>query len=206
MPEDNHSKAIMSQRENIVVTARTRFKEYGIRSVSVDDICKELGMSKKTFYQYFPGKDELVQAVLNDIVDSIESQAVQYMSGKSALECVRILSNMHEKVGDVHKQPPFNYDLQKYYPVLYKKYMRDVHESTKRILCKHLQQGVDEGIYRADLDVEICAVMYSLIQQAFIRNQEEIQGVSPKRLIRFTMDSFLRSILSEDGKMKLVES
>ena len=51
-------------RENILQVAIERMQQVGIRSVSVDDICHELGMSKKTFYVYFASKDDLVQAIL----------------------------------------------------------------------------------------------------------------------------------------------
>ena len=52
-------------RENILQVAIERMQQVGIRSVSVDDICHELCMSKKTFYVYFPSKDDLVQAILH---------------------------------------------------------------------------------------------------------------------------------------------
>ena len=52
-------------KEQILKVAIERMQQVGIRSVSVDDICHELGMSKKTFYVYFPSKDDLVQAILH---------------------------------------------------------------------------------------------------------------------------------------------
>ncbi|MBQ8099983.1 MAG: TetR/AcrR family transcriptional regulator [Paludibacteraceae bacterium] len=192
-------------KQQIITTALEQFKQYGIKSVSVDDLSRLLGMSKKTFYQYFPGKDELVAAVLESMNGAVRISAEHYMQGKSALECIRMLLDLHQKVGDVHKEPAFAYDLRKYYPQLYKQHVRNVHEGTKAILMRHLQQGIDEGIYRSDLDVETCAVMYSLIQQAFVRNEDEIRSVSPKRLMQFTMESFFRSIVSEEGVRRFEE-
>ena len=119
------------------------------------------------------------------------------MRGKTALECVKMMLDMHHNISDVHKEPAFGYDLRKYYPRLYKEHIREVQEDTKELLMRHLQQGKDEGVYREDLDVEMCAVMYSIIQQAFVRNADEIRTVSPKRLVRFTMESFFRSIISD---------
>ncbi len=54
----------MDIKEQITATAKELFLQYGIRSVSVDDICKELRMSKKTFYQYFGQKEELINHLL----------------------------------------------------------------------------------------------------------------------------------------------
>ena len=53
-----------NQKQQIIKTAGEMFFRIGIRSVSIDDICRELGMSKKTFYVYFAGKDELVAQLL----------------------------------------------------------------------------------------------------------------------------------------------
>ena len=188
------------QKEQIVRTALEQFKQYGIKSVSIDDLSRSLGISKKTFYLSFPGKEELVETVLERMRQGTKQMALAYMKGKTALECVRLLLNMHNKVSDVHKEPAFSYDLRKYYPQLYKEHVRIVHDETKEILMRHLQQGKNEGIYREDLDVEMCAVMYSIIQQAFIRNEYEIRTVSPKRLMRFIMESFFRSIVSEGSE------
>lgn len=188
------------QKQLIINKALEQFKQYGIKSVSVDDISRLMGMSKKTFYQYFPGKDELVAAALTQINENIRIASENYMKGKSALKCVSMLLDMPKKVGDVYKESSFVHDLRKYYPALYKEHIRNIHQSTKQILMQHLSQGVEEGIYRKDLDIETCAVMYSLIQQAFIRNQDEIRSVSAKRLLQFTMESFIRSIVSEEGK------
>ena len=191
------------QQKQIITTASKLFKQYGIKSVSVDDICREMGISKKTFYVYFPCKEEVVAGVLQSMNDDVKCNTAKYMLGKSAIECMLIIMTLHNKVSDVHKVPPFLYDLKKYYPKLYKKHIRNVHEETKGVLRKHLQQGVDEGVYRSDLDVETCAIMFSLIQQSIIRNEDEIQDVSPKRLVRFTLESFVRSIISEEGSRQI---
>ena len=187
------------QKQQIINLALEQFKRYGIRVVSIDDLSRLMGMSKKTFYLYFSGKDELVSAVLEQMIANVRTSAEKFMQGKSALDCIQLIMQMHSKVDDVHKEPNFGHDLRKYYPKLYKEHVSHVHQATKEILMRHLQQGIDEGIYRSDLDVETCAVMYSLIQQAFVRNEDEIKSISPKRLIKFTMDSFLRSIISEKG-------
>ena len=58
-----------NQKQQIIKTAGEMFFRLGIRSVSIDDICRELGMSKKTFYVYFAGKDELVAQLLQSNID-----------------------------------------------------------------------------------------------------------------------------------------
>ncbi len=193
------------QKELIINTALSKFKQYGIKSVSIDDICREMGMSKKTFYVYFPGKEELIMAVLEQMNADVERSADKFMEGKTALECITGLMDLHSRVSDVHKIPPFSYDLRKYYPKLYKEHVSNVHLGTKKILMQHLEKGKQEGVYREDLDVEMCAIMFSLIQQSLMQSESEVKNINMRRLARFTMDSFIRSIVSEEGSKKLAE-
>ena len=60
-------------REKIIASAQQKMGEVGIRSVSIDDICHELGMSKKTFYVYFGTKDDLIQAILDYHYEEVRS-------------------------------------------------------------------------------------------------------------------------------------
>ncbi|MBR1787003.1 MAG: TetR/AcrR family transcriptional regulator [Paludibacteraceae bacterium] len=186
-------------KQNILETSLELFKQYGIRSVSIDDICRRLGMSKKTFYQYFPGKTELVEEVLLFLQQRSLECAHKYTEGKSALECVRLLQKVHSNIEDVHDKPTFHYDLQKYYPKQYKQHLHNIHNNIRHILEQHLRQGIKEGLYRKSLDVEMCATMYSLIQYMFVQNENELKSVDVKRLMSFAISSFFRSIVSTEG-------
>jgi AcrR family transcriptional regulator len=191
------------QKVLIIKLATERFKQYGIRSVSVDDLCRELSISKKTFYKYFDNKETLVEAVLEQIKMSAQCLSEKFLKGKTTVECIRALMEMHKKVNLVHKMPPFDFDLEKYYPQLYKQYIEGIHSGIRIMLEQHLKQGVEEGIYRADIDVEIYAILYSMMQYAIMRNEDNVRTLNPSRLFRTFFDSFFRSILSEEG-MKAV--
>lgn len=186
-------------RSNILSVAQDLFIKHGIKSVSVDDICHEVGISKKTFYTYFKGKDEMLEQLIELHHNNAYENALRFMEGKSARDCISMLMNMHSKIGTSNKQPRISYDLQKYYPKLYKMHIHRIHLCTKDILTRHLVQGQQEGLYRRDLDIEMCTIMYSLIQLEIIRQGYELKGVNQKRLIRFIMESFFRSILSDEG-------
>ena len=186
-------------KHKIVETAFELFRQYGIRSVSIDDLCRSLGISKKTFYQYFPGKNELVEAVLLHLEHCGLELMSSYTDKKSAIEWVRHLQMIHSNIETVKDKPTFHYDLKKYYPQLYKKYVRNVYESIRHFLELHLRQGIKEGIYRKDLDVEMCAMMYSLIQYMFFQEEKEMENIDVKRLMNFAVSSFFRSILSSKG-------
>ncbi len=187
------------QREQIIQLAMKDFRHLGVRSMSVDDVSRQLGISKKTFYKYFANKEELVEAVLQSIRNNVVLYVTKFFKGKSAIECIRSLIELHAKVDSIHKDPPFEYDVKKYYPNLYKQHIQYVHDFTRQTLENHLRQGIEEGIYRKDLDVEMYALLFSLIQLGVMRNEDNICEVNPHRIIRTFFDSFFRSILSDEG-------
>ena len=193
------------QKQQIINTAFGKFCQYGIKSVSIDDICRELGMSKKTFYVYFPGKDELVKEVLIYMHKKHQEEVEKVLKGKSALECVRKVMQMQNKMGDVHKEPPLAYDLQKYYPAIYQEHIAHVRRGTRDFIMHHLEQGIAEGVYRKDLDVEMCAVFFVMVQQAYISNMNKVHNFSPKRVATFATDTFLKTVLSEEGMRQVEE-
>ena len=157
------------QRNKIIDLALERFKQYGIRSVSIDDLCHELGMSKKTFYVYFKQKDELVQDVLRSMHENHCNKIDQAFSGKSTLECVRQMMDFMQSFSDVHQEPPFAYDLQKYYPDLYREHIDQVRRTTRDFITRHLEQGITEGVYRSDLDIEMCSIFFCLCNKHIFR-------------------------------------
>lgn len=185
-------------RKNIITSAQDLFLRYGIKSVSVDEICHEIGISKKTFYQFFEGKNELIEELLKHKCKTVRENALAYMNGKTAKECVEMLMNMHNKVSTKRQQPKIVRDLQKYYPTLYKEHIHNIYMDTKDILSRHLEQGKAEKIYREDLDVEMCATMFSLIQLEIMRNGYELKDVNQKRFIGFILESFFKAIKNEE--------
>ena len=105
------------QRGHIIKTAGEMFFRLGIRSVSIDDICHELGMSKKTFYVYFESKDELVAQMLHANVEYIAQKMEDLMVLHDFRQLVaKFLKHQEAEKNDVRRVPQLVYDLKKYYP------------------------------------------------------------------------------------------
>ena len=166
-----------NQKQQIIKTAGEMFFRLGIRSVSIDDICRELGMSKKTFYVYFAGKDELVAQLLQ------------------------------AEKNDVRRVPQLVYDLKKYYPKQFAEFQKNTFRVQKEYLQAYLEQGLHDGYVRSDLDIELTAVLLAKIHSDAIRDFEQIEahGITMHQLSHTAMDIFVRGVLSEEG-MKLYES
>ena len=94
------------QRCNIIKTAGELFFRLGIRSISIDDICRELGMSKKTFYVYFASKDELIEQMLVANIRYMEDKMKELLEVKDFRQIVKLFIKRQEtEKNDVRRVP-----------------------------------------------------------------------------------------------------
>lgn len=91
-------------KEAIVNTARQMFEQYGLRSVSIDNVCKELGISKKTFYNYFEQKELLVNEVILAIKHENISRFAKHLKDKNAIDSLIVIIREIKKSEDC--EPP----------------------------------------------------------------------------------------------------
>ena len=196
------------QRSHIIKTAGELFFRLGIRSVSIDDICRELGMSKKTFYVYFESKDALIEQMLQANLDYMAGKMEELVAMKDFRQLVRVFIKRQEaEKNDVRRVPQLVYDLKKYYPRQFADFQVKCFETQKRYIMRFLEMGVQEGMVRADLDIELTAVLFAKIHGDAIRDFEVIEAHNHNmhRLAHTAMDIFVRGVLSEEG-MKLFEN
>ena len=190
------------QRAHIIKTAGELFFRLGIRSVSIDDICRELGMSKKTFYVYFASKDELIEQMLQANVDYIAGKLEELLVLHDFRKLVKVfLKRQQELKNDVRRVPQLVYDLKKYYPRQFADFQVKCFEMQKGYLIQYLEQGMKEGLVRANLNVELTAVLFAKIHSDALRDFEQIEAHnhSMHQLSHEAMDIFVRGILSEEG-------
>lgn len=141
--------------KNILEKVRLLYLKYGIKSITMDDVSRELGISKKTLYQYVCDKTDLVQKVLELEMNHRQCEYDSiYDEKKSAIE---ELIDVHRFVfKNLQKQnPSTEYDLKKYYPDLYKKFNEDRRKKVSETIKRNLIRGKEQGLYRADLNVDI---------------------------------------------------
>ena len=195
-------------RDDILQVAIKRMQQVGIRSVSIDDICHELGMSKKTFYVYFASKDALVEAILHKHEQKMAHDLDNALSKRTItqviVEWAKIAQTTQKK--DL-KTPAMMYDLEKYYPQLFSAHKKVMRATAEKILVQFLGKGVSEGIFRAEIDVEVVAMMFMDMQYRLLdlmtcgqMTKEEVHRIGHQR-----MDILMRGILSESGLEQLRE-
>ncbi|RMF24202.1 MAG: TetR/AcrR family transcriptional regulator [Bacteroidetes bacterium] len=150
----------MEVKNQILDTAETLFRRYGLRSVTMDDIARELGISKKTLYQHFANKSDLVEQVIRQSIDcerELIEQTVQ--SAGNALEEMVFLARF--VIRQLRELPPtLMYDLQKYYREAWNM-LRELHFGyIQQVIENNLRRGMEERIYREDLEPAIIARLY----------------------------------------------
>lgn len=178
------------------------FFKLGIRSVSIDDICHELGISKKTFYVYFASKDELVAQLLHVSIDEMEKKMENWLRLHDFRQLISILLTQKDvNKKDVRSVPQLVYDLKKYYPQQFSEFQLRLFDVQKDYLVQYLQQGIREGLVREQLDIEMTAVILAKLHTDAIRDMEQIEnhGYKMHNYSQTIKDIIIRGVLSEEG-------
>ena len=202
--------AVLSQdqKQHIIKTAGEMFFRLGIRSVSIDDICREMGMSKKTFYVYFASKDELIEQMLLANIAYIAGKMQELLDLRDFRQLVKkFIKHQEAEKNDVRRVPQLVYDLKKYYPRQFADFQVKCFETQKTFIIQYLELGVAQGLVRANLNIELTAVLFARIHSSAIRDFEEIEAHNHNmhQLAHTAMDVFVRGVLSEEG-LKLYTS
>jgi len=146
--------------KNILLKARELYMKYGIKSITMDDVARELGISKKTLYQYVTDKDDLVgKFVDNEISMRQEEICKCFRIGYNAIEELFEISIFMNKLMR-NQNSATEYDLKKYYPVHFEKTIKARREGIFNYILVNLKKGINEGLYRKEMNQEVIAKLY----------------------------------------------
>lgn len=145
----------MEAQDRIRQKADELFRKFGIRSVTMDEIASQLGISKKTIYQYYADKDQLVDAVAVDEIKFSQDCCVKDMavSANAIDEIFRVMEFVEIMFRNMN--PSMLFDLEKYHPVGYKKFLEHKNRFLFDMIKRNLERGIKEGLYRPEINVEI---------------------------------------------------
>lgn len=176
------------------------FLANGVKNSSMDNLSKHLRMSKKTLYQYVNNKEDLLYKVLDTIRKyHDESKHNSWKEGKNAIE---ILFNVSRKIYEfqIQVKNPFRFDLEKYYPQLWEKFQKDMREKAQKYFHENLQQGISEGLYRDDIDVDMTSTLYMAkidgVHHDFAKNPEKY---TYRQLFEVLFEHQIRAIATTEG-------
>ena len=142
-------------KDRIRSAAHELVMQYSIRSVSMDDIAAKVGMSKKTLYQYYVDKDELIEAVVEDVLlhNKSRCEADRKIAKNAINEVFLTLDMLAEMFRSMNSS--VMHDLHKYHPKAFHKFLKHKNEYIYNIIRNNLERGIKEELYRDDLNIDI---------------------------------------------------
>lgn len=193
---DNFHNICMKAR--ILKTAGELFFKFGIRSVSIDEICNELHISKKTFYTIFKQKDELVTELLNTM-----SQKQEKDFNVALEQDCNILDTMIQKFKKLHQYPvekylAFKYDLEKFYPELWQNFQTKTKNIERKYTALLLKKGIEQNMYRNDLNIEATAILLTSMT-TFTSKDLMTLSMSNSQCIDYFLDMVIHMLCNENG-------
>jgi TetR/AcrR family transcriptional regulator, cholesterol catabolism regulator len=190
--------------KNILVKVRELYNKYGIKTITMDDVARELGMSKKTLYQFVSDKDDLVGKFIDFEIEIKQEEICNCF--KSDLNAIEGLFEISLFVNRAMKDqnPATEYDLKKYYPHHFQKILKVRREGMYKYILLNLQKGKEEGLYRDDLNEEIIAKFYlSRTENIHFSDLFTVEEFTSIKLFVELLTYHIRGIASDKGIMVL---
>lgn len=191
-------------KEDIVKRALNNFMQYGFKTFTMDDLANKMGMSKKTLYEHFPSKQDLVDACLDYALEMSCTNVTTFVQGEgSVIENVYRNQKKVQEVFNINSNRPI-WELQKYYPKTYERMEGEFAKTDALFIDKLLEKGWQEGLFRKDINVNFYKVFYTSVQRL-----RSITHTFPERefpfweIIYTILEYFFRILVNEKGLKEL---
>lgn len=190
----------MEPDQRIIHVAFDLFTRYGIRNVTMDDIARELGMSKKTLYQHYEDKAAIVLASAEGFFEreACLIQEIEQQGENAVHELVLIMNWMGQNLKNM--SPSLMYEVQRYYPEAWKVFDKHRQENALQAIIRNLKRGMEEGLFRSELDAELVARLriasYSHTNDSGILPQDRYSFIQIQEVL---FDLYLHSIATPAG-------
>jgi AcrR family transcriptional regulator len=195
-PQRNRKNAF--GRKRIVEAARSHFFSHGFRSVTMDDVAEELGISKKTLYAHFPAKMQLLEAVLADKFAGIEAKLNEITRAHShnfSAALHELLTNTQRELDEI--KPPFVRDMRQKAPHVFKVIERRRAALIERFFGKLFIEGQRTGMVRKDVPAKLMIeILLAMVQGIMNPPKIEELGMTPKEGFAGILKIVLQGVLT----------
>jgi AcrR family transcriptional regulator len=147
----------MEMKDRIQQKANDLFRRYGVKSITMDEIAAQLGVSKKTIYQYFSDKDELVEVIVKQTIEFAQQTCEN--NRNNSKDSIDELFQAMDFVQQIFSgmNPAMMYDLEKFHPQSYRIFLDYKNKFLFDIIKSNLKRGITEELYRSDINIDIIA-------------------------------------------------
>jgi AcrR family transcriptional regulator len=198
----SRSRRNSSARQRIVDAARAHFFSHGFRSVTMDDLAEELGISKKTLYAHFPGKFDLLDAVLADKLTGVETtlkEVTRAHPDDFPATLRALLAGTQRELDEI--KPPFVRDMRQKAPDVFKIVERRRAALIQRYMGKFFVDGQRLGMVRKDVPARlIIEILLAMVQSIMNPSKMEELGMMPKEGYTGILKIVLEGALTPKGR------
>lgn len=191
---------MLEQVHQLLHRIRDLFFRYGIKSMTMDDIAQQLGMSKKTIYAHFPDKKSLLKALMSDFLTCHYQEVVdaQKNADNAIDEMFRIAALGIQRMDKI--TPSFMFDLRKYHGDIWNQFEQFRATAMYEGITANIRRGMDEGLFRRDLDVQVVAHMHMEHLNLIVDPGHFAELNKPMRTVMYTiMITFTRGLATPEG-------
>jgi len=192
--------------ERILNKARELFFSFGIRSITMDDIAHQMGVSKKTIYQFYADKNQIVEKVICDLIAGHGSKVEALF--QDADHAVHEVILQTQVIADIFQsiKPGVFFELQKYFPDTWT--LLDGHKSNCVLqgIIKNLQRGVMEGLYRPGIDIPTIAHI-RLVQINSVLNLQDFptDKFNYQTILNQLTELYLYGVSTQEGQAQILK-
>lgn len=196
----------MEIRERIIEEALKQFLTYGIRNVTMDGIAANIGISKRTVYEVFKDKKELIYICLKQLKKNHEEKNHEIISSsRNVIET--IFAFMREGIKAMTCiNPVFFMDMKKFYSSAWNALSEENEKNVLSLSKKLLMKGIEEGLFRSDINIPIVAKLFheqmKLLADEKVFPRDEFNYAD---LFQSLTINFMRGISTQKG-IKIIES
>ena len=177
------------------------FQQYGIKSLTMDDLAQKLGCSKKTLYIYYTNRADLVYKVISQDLESHLSNIQSIFDlKKHPIDEFFLLNELDlKKLKTVH--PSTLYDLHKYYPKTWKKFDEVTKQKGYEFILSNLKRGIELGVYRPEINTDIMArIITEKFEIIFNQSLFKSESTAFTTVYKELMTHYIYGIVNENGK------
>lgn len=193
----------METKQKILEQTFDLIMKYGIKSVSMDDISRGIGISKKTIYQYFENKKSLIHEVIENHITKDEAEITTIINEtKNAIDEMVTIAK-HILVFLRSMSPSMMFDTQKYYPKIWERVENQHFTFILNTIVTNIKRGQNEGFYCLDINADIISKMY--VRQILTLADETIFPLSKYErsdLYKNLVTYHVRGLLNDNGRQQ----
>ena len=191
-------------KDRILTAAKEYFFTNGFSKITMEEFAHSMGMSKKTIYKFFPSKDDLVKAVTREKLVKIHTRCEGFRNDSSMEFIQRIKSTIGYLTTEMQQmKPQFYLDVQRTMPDLWKEVDNFRNEKVTNDFALMVQQGVELGIFRSDVNVQVFVLMYSSAMRSIV-NPEALSHLplNLSQAYQAAVTVFFEGMMTDDGRSK----